>query len=509
MMTPKRNYAMPLVLFILLLLPFKSYAEINKGHNLGQLRGAMVGMDVSDNDILEFGQQWNANLIRWQLSWPNPADETDINTYKLWLDSALDRLDNVLTVCRSAGIKVVIDLHSLPGGSNSAEENRLFEKKIYQDTFFEVWEKIARRYKGNTTVWAYDIANEPVEGSVASGIYEWWDLARETALMIRAIDSEVMIVVEPTPFALPYSFDGFVPIGVENIIYSVHLYEPYNFTHQGLDVPSGVSYPGIIDGEMWDKSRLIESLQPVKAFQDKYNVPIYIGEFSAIRWAPGSSAYNYIRDSISIFEDYNWDWSYHAFREWDGWSVEYPSGSFSSTPSTEPTKRETLLKSWYSKNSKAKYFYSLYPDESTRIYTAKNAVLVCHLAVLLDDQSDTQKINYDVIWLLDIPTVRLLPSLAIAAKTDCNEAVLTKYISAIVDSGYRADFNEAEVLLAADNVFRTCNLPVKIPDGEDIPQQFFFDVDWYFKEFDATWNYYVVSDVMENCQTKTVIMPPK
>ena len=30
----------------------------------------------------------------------------------------------------------------------------------------------------------------------------------------------------------------------------------------------------------------------------------------------------WIRDCIDILEEYGWDWSYHAFREWDGWSVE-------------------------------------------------------------------------------------------------------------------------------------------------------------------------------------------
>lgn len=37
--------------------------------------------------------------------------------------------------------------------------------------------------------------------------------------------------------------------------------------------------------------------------------------------APGAE--NYLRDAICLFEEYGWDWSYHAFREWAGWSVEH------------------------------------------------------------------------------------------------------------------------------------------------------------------------------------------
>ena len=47
---------------------------------------------------------------------------------------------------------------------------------------------------------------------------------------------------------------------------------------------------------------------------------MFVGEFSAIAWAP--NAEGYIRDCISIFEELGWDWTYHAFREFDGWSVE-------------------------------------------------------------------------------------------------------------------------------------------------------------------------------------------
>ncbi|HXP89452.1 MAG TPA: hypothetical protein VN931_00850, partial [Fibrobacteria bacterium] len=35
---------------------------------------------------------------------------------------------------------------------------------------------------------------------------------------------------------------------------------------------------------------------------------------------PGAS--RYLADCISLFEEYGWDWSYHAFREYQGWDLE-------------------------------------------------------------------------------------------------------------------------------------------------------------------------------------------
>ncbi len=83
-----------------------------------------------------------------------------------------------------------------------------------------------------------------------------------------------------------------------------------------------------------------------------YNVHIYIGEFSAIRWAPDNSAYRYLKDVIDIFEAHDWDWSYHAFREWDGWSVEHGSERGERQRSPVPNDREKLLRSWYQQNQK-------------------------------------------------------------------------------------------------------------------------------------------------------------
>jgi hypothetical protein len=88
------------------------------------------------------------------------------------------------------------------------------------------------------------------------------------------------------------------------------MYLPHAFTHQGVHGPGkAYRYPGEIDGKRWDKAQLEAALRPVVEFQRKYNVHIYIGEFSAIRWAPDDSACRYLADLIDIFEAHAWDWS--------------------------------------------------------------------------------------------------------------------------------------------------------------------------------------------------------
>jgi hypothetical protein len=326
-----------------------------KGHSLPRLRGAMIGSTVDEADLRIFAEKWKGNHVRWQLTWGgfprSPADNGELAAYDAWLEKEMSRMDRLFPLCAKLGIAVLIDLHTPPGGRDDANTCRMFQEKRFQDKFLEVWRRLVTRYLGQKAVWGYDLVNEPVEGDVPEGLLEWQELADKTARMIRKLDPKRAIVVEPAPWGGAVAIQNLIPLDVPGVVYSVHMYQPFKFTHQGIyDNPAGVTYPGVIDGVTWDKGKLREALKPVVQFQRRFNVHIYVGEFSAIRWAPGTSARDYLRDLIELFEEYEWDWAYHAFREWDGWSVEHSPDREDLSPSKRATDREALLRSWYGRN---------------------------------------------------------------------------------------------------------------------------------------------------------------
>jgi len=51
-------------------------------------------------------------------------------------------------------------------------------------------------------------------------------------------------------------------------------------------------------------------------------------------------------------EEYEWDWAYHAFREWDGWSVEHGPDRENRERTSEPTDRQRLLVDWFERNER-------------------------------------------------------------------------------------------------------------------------------------------------------------
>ena len=76
----------------------------------------------------------------------------------------------------------------------------------------------------------------------------------------------------------PPGLNQFKPSEVPGVVYSIHMYLPHAFTHQGVFSPDApeYSYPGEIEGVMWDKAQLEAALKPAMDFQKTYNVHIYI-----------------------------------------------------------------------------------------------------------------------------------------------------------------------------------------------------------------------------------------
>ncbi len=329
-----------------------------KGHDLPRLRGVMAPNVFRDDDLRVLGTEWKANLIRWQLNrnWGKAGTERDLAEYDRWLDGRLDELEKALTACRKHGIMAVIDLHALPGGRDENSDLAMFHEKKYQDHFVKTWEKIARRFKDNPAVWAYDLVNEPVCARPASPGMDSLATQVLAARAVRAIDAKTTIVIEAEDWASPAAFAWLTPVDVPNVVYQVHMYVPHTYTHQGVvsGYPAApVAYPGKIGGQEYDKEALRKILAPVREFQRAYNVHIYVGEFSAVRWAPGAA--RYLSDCISLFEEYGWDWSYHAYREWPGWSVEHenlPMDRQVHKPAAADTDRKKVLLEWFAKNRK-------------------------------------------------------------------------------------------------------------------------------------------------------------
>ncbi|MGN0833586.1 MAG: glycoside hydrolase family 5 protein [Kiritimatiellia bacterium] len=276
-------------------------------HNPQARRGVMSGGDMSEAAFATLAQ-WNANLIRLQIGIETKAQATLADWFAA-LEAKLDWAEEILLRCRRYGIKAVIDLHGGPGTIATKHASSVIPEDYDVEPLREAWRRIVRRLKDYPEVYGYDILNEP-----SANLAQWDGIFLDVTREIRKLDRKNPVITE---FCHRY-FEG------ENVVYSPHFYSPLSYTHAGVVNTGGVrwSYPGYIDGIYWDAEQMRVDLEPWIRFSLAHpEARILVGEFSAIVWAKGAA--EYIRDAIAVFEEYGWDWTYHAFREWPAWDVEY------------------------------------------------------------------------------------------------------------------------------------------------------------------------------------------
>lgn len=308
----------------------------------------MLSPDAPLTDVEDLAA-WKVNAVRVPLYW-SAADTQDETAYFHWLEQALSHTDQIIEVCGAHGIRVLLDLHSPPGGYATREapaQYRVFSELWAQRALVKTWSLISRRYKDNRTVWGFELVNEPALRKLAPGLKTWPKLAREVAKAIRTNDKRHHIVINPI-FGDLTRIRGMKPLRMRKVAYSVHMYYPQSFTTQGIGSDSEVRYP--VPG--FGRAVLSAHLKKLSDFQKKTRSQIFIHEFSVVRWAPSNSAYNYLKDVIDIFEANKWGWFYHAFRESDAWSLEHDTDPDNHEPSPTITDRAELVLSYFALNRK-------------------------------------------------------------------------------------------------------------------------------------------------------------
>lgn len=311
------------------------------------VRGFMSGRLDNGRAFHDMANDWGANAVRLQLHGIGPKPTWTPENYPVFLD----RLEEAVKQAKAAGIKVIPVAFEVPCELGGRE---MWEVPGVEEGFKRYWRGIAERLKPYAgTIWGYDLYNEPLGRSqLPYAPVEWRQMAVNIMKAIREVDKDVWIIYETGPGGGWRGFEDLKPLPDSRVIYSLHFYEPGAFTHQGIAATqlqdpgllaraqesTGVEYPAFIGGIRFDEASLERSLRPVIEFQEKYKVPIYVGEFSVIAWAPVDSAVRYLRDVTGIFNRHGWSWTYHAFREYPGWSLEHEDGVVRKDAALKPVR---------------------------------------------------------------------------------------------------------------------------------------------------------------------------
>ena len=216
------------------------------------------------------------------------------------------RFDDVIGWCRKHGLKVILDMHSCPGGQTGTNHDDsygypwLFRSEALQREYCDIWRRIATRYADEPVVLAYDVMNEPIP---------WYHsdkdelnalmapVQRKAADAIREVDRNHVIIFAGAQCNSNFApFDGF-RFG-ENEMLSCHY---YSFGNPKYDDAAVAKFASVAA---------------------KANVPMYMGE-------TGHNTYGWCRAIVESMEQKGIGWTLWPFKKPGGdcWlSIRMPDG---------------------------------------------------------------------------------------------------------------------------------------------------------------------------------------
>ena len=290
----------------------------------------------------------------------HPGLYTETSPYTVDTDIQTN-LDNLLQMIGNANLYAVISFRTGPGRNefifldeedpgwlgfskdinfvwpDPADASQQDEQNAQaaQDGWVAMWQYTANRYKNNPNVVGYDLMVEPNSNQLlniwdpvdfyptwAGSLYDWNQVYPEITTAIRQVDPDTPILIGGMSYSSIYWLLALQPTADTRTVYTVHMYEPFNYTHQ--DPPLNLSYPGVFDADgdgnndTVNQNWLNDLLAPIDTFKASHNVPVAINEYGLKRWQPGAA--QYMTDIMALLEQRELN---HAW-----WLWASPGGDF-------------------------------------------------------------------------------------------------------------------------------------------------------------------------------------
>lgn len=245
-------------------------------------------------------------------------------------DSIFQLIQNFVGWCEKYHLRPVLNMHKALGNyCDVKEEVTLFDSEELQDRFVALWVEFEKRFGKNEDV-VFELLNEVV-GAAES----WNKLAERTVAAIRALNPNRLIIVGSAYGNYPDHLPDLKVYEDENIIYTFHLYDPAEFTHQqGVlkaenlyynrkmawpsdDVERYREFHRLVYGreayqdlDRMDIEYLRKRFEGAIQFVEKYPDKIlWCGEFGTIRHCDITYRENWMNDMIKLCKEYDMPYS--------------------------------------------------------------------------------------------------------------------------------------------------------------------------------------------------------
>ncbi len=225
-------------------------------------------------------------------------------------EEALRMIDTIINTALSAGLKIVLDFHHFGVLQKNYTVNR--------EKYLKIWEQLSVHYQSYPSGLVFELINEPGNPNTVRNAPDPINPTRSMILQEEAIEiirktNPNRLIVHATKLnnAVSMLNETTLPDD-DNIILSVHTYEPYTFTHQGTDwLSDEFSKTRPYDDDV--RAELEAEFAQIAAFQERTGRPVWIGEFGVTNKADAQDRRKYAELINELSEKYKVGWCWFEF----------------------------------------------------------------------------------------------------------------------------------------------------------------------------------------------------
>lgn len=288
-----RNIRIPFVLILVFVCisnspaqirPWEAIAQMQKGINLGNTHEppteAGWNNPKAEEYYFDMYKEAGFQCVRIPVRWDNYTGKTPPYTIsKAWLD----RIEQVVDWGLERDLFIVLNSHHDDWiKDNYSEANK--------ERFDSIWSQISVRFRNKSEKLIFEVLNEPHGLSKSQND----DMHARIISIIRKTNPTRLIIFQGHNWG---GSDELITAAIPNdnyVIGSFHSYDPYLFGLEGQGTW----------GTAGDYAVLENKFKSVKNWSDTHNIPVFLGEFGAVRSCDYNSRMKHYRAYVEFAQKY-------------------------------------------------------------------------------------------------------------------------------------------------------------------------------------------------------------
>ncbi len=301
-----------IVLLGALVVPGRSdVVEINR--RLG--RGINMGNMFEAPSEEDWGNPWRSGYfekiadlgfrhVRLPVRW-EPADRSLAEAPYTIRPEFLKRIQNVVDEALANNLMIVLNMHH--------HEALMADPDGQRARFLSQWRQIADWFQAYPDSLVFELLNEP-HGELTAE--KWNPLLAEALSKIRETNPTRAVMIGTAGWGGLGALPWLVLPEDENIILTIHYYEPFEFTHQGAEWVGERADAWL--GTRWldrdeDREAIRQQFQPVIDLRAERGIPVHVGEFGVYSKADMGSRVRWTHFLARFFDEQEFSWAYWEF----------------------------------------------------------------------------------------------------------------------------------------------------------------------------------------------------